>query len=125
MLRKIGRLLVIKKRWEAYAVIYALAVGATSRGVDYLADYPGPLGYLFFLACTAAVFMAGAKILDATQPRWRGHERRDRAGADRRRLPPYVAEAEQARPAFFRVSDIDAVRPEAAPPAASTQRTDV
>ena len=31
MLRKIGRLFVIKTRWEAYLIIYALALGATTR----------------------------------------------------------------------------------------------
>jgi hypothetical protein len=64
MLRKIGRLFVIKSRWEAYLIIYALALGATTRGVHYLEVYPGIGGELLFLACTGAVFLAGAKILD-------------------------------------------------------------
>ena len=64
MLRKIGRLFVIKTRWEAYLIIYALALGATARGANYLVDYPGFGGKLLFLACTGAVFLAGAKILD-------------------------------------------------------------
>jgi hypothetical protein len=64
-LRKIGRLFVIKSRIEAFAIIYALALGATARGAHYLTQYPGWAGKLLFLACTAAVFMAGAKILDA------------------------------------------------------------
>lgn len=64
MLRKIGRLFVIKSRWEAYMVIYALGLGATERGVVYLHRFPGYGGDLLFLACTGAVFMAGAKILD-------------------------------------------------------------
>ena len=64
-LRKIGRLFVIKSRIEAFAIIYALALGATARGSHYLVQYPGWQGKLLFLACTAAVFMAGAKILDA------------------------------------------------------------
>lgn len=63
-LRKIGRLFVIKTSWEAYLIIYALALGATSRGAAYLEQYPGPGGWLLFLACTGAVFLAGAKILD-------------------------------------------------------------
>lgn len=33
---KIGRLFVIKTRLEAVAVIYALGVGAVSRGIHYL-----------------------------------------------------------------------------------------
>ena len=68
MLRKIARLFVIKTRLEAFAVIYAIAVGAVSRGYHYMDVYPGFIGWLFFAACTGAVFMAGAKILDATRP---------------------------------------------------------
>ena len=64
MFRKIGRLFVIKTRWEAYLIIYALALGATSRGAAYIEQYPGWGGYALFLACTGAVFLAGAKILD-------------------------------------------------------------
>lgn len=64
MFRKIGRLFVIKSRWEAYLIIYALALGATSRGAHYLEVYPGAWGWALFLACTGAVFLAGAKIFD-------------------------------------------------------------
>lgn len=64
MLRKISRLFVIKTRFEAFLIIYALALGATTRGTQYLEQYPGWGGYLLFLACTGAVFLAGAKILD-------------------------------------------------------------
>lgn len=64
MLRKIGRLFVIKNRFEAYAIIFALALGATSRGASYLEEFPGFGGQLLFLATTGAVFLAGAKILD-------------------------------------------------------------
>lgn len=64
---KIKRLFVIKTRWEAYAIIYALALGAVERGMIYLDQYPGFGGKLLFLACTGAVFMAGAKILDAVR----------------------------------------------------------
>lgn len=64
MLRKIGRLFVIKTKFEAYLIIYALALGATERGSAYLTQYPGVGGQLLFLACTGAVFLAGAKILD-------------------------------------------------------------
>ena len=67
MLKKALRLFVIKTRFEAWAIIYALAVGAVTRGELYLARYPGLGGWLLFAACTAAVFMAGAKILDATR----------------------------------------------------------
>ena len=68
MLKRALRLFVIKTRLEAYAVIYALAVGGVGRGFDYLDQYPGVGGWLLFAACTGAVFMAGAKILDATRP---------------------------------------------------------
>ena len=64
MLRKVSRLFVIKTRFEAFLIIYALALGASERGVHYLATYPGWGGKLLYLACTGAVFMAGAKILD-------------------------------------------------------------
>ncbi|MCJ2185892.1 hypothetical protein [Novosphingobium beihaiensis] len=64
MLRKIARLFVIKSHWEAYMIIYALALGAVERGSVYLTRFPGFGGKLLFLACTGAVFMAGAKILD-------------------------------------------------------------
>jgi hypothetical protein len=64
MLAKISRLFVIKTRWEAFLIIYGLALGAVERGSVYLDRYPGFGGKLLFLACTGAVFMAGAKILD-------------------------------------------------------------
>lgn len=64
MIEKIGRLFVIKTRLEAYFIIYALALGAIERGMVYLDQFPGFGGKLLFLACTCAVFMAGAKILD-------------------------------------------------------------
>ncbi len=64
MLKKISRLFVIKTRGEALLIIYALALGATSRGTAYLEQYPGVGGWLLFCACTGAVFLAGAKILD-------------------------------------------------------------
>ena len=65
MLRKIARLFTIKSRFEAFLVIYALALGAVERGHVYLTQYPGFGGKLLFLACTGAVFMAGGKMLDA------------------------------------------------------------
>jgi 4-hydroxybenzoate polyprenyltransferase len=71
MLRKISRLFVIKTPVEAYLIIFALALGAVERGSIYLTKYPGWGGKLLFLACTGAVFMAGAKILDCIK-----HEKR-------------------------------------------------
>ena len=71
MLNKIKRLFVIKTSLEAYLIIYALALGAVERGSVYLTKFPGFGGKLLFLACTGAVFMAGAKILDCLK-----HEKR-------------------------------------------------
>lgn len=84
MLRRIAHLFIIRTRWEAWAIIYALAVGATTRGYRYLEIYPGVGGYLLFLACTGAVFMGGAKILDAVPRKWRGEDRRRPQRVDRR-----------------------------------------
>jgi hypothetical protein len=64
MLRRLGRLFTIKTRVEAFLIIYALALGAVERGSAYLIQFPGWGGKLLFLACTGAVFLAGAKMLD-------------------------------------------------------------
>lgn len=76
MLTKIGRLFQIKTRFEAFLIIYALALGSTQRGIVYLGQYPGFGGKLLFLATTGAVFMAGAKILDCLK-----HEQRAAAAS--------------------------------------------
>ena len=76
MLRKISRLFTIKTRFEAYLIIYALALGAIERGSVYLTQYPGFGGKLLFLACTGAVFMAGAKIFDCLKFERREAERK-------------------------------------------------
>ena len=65
MLNKIRRLFVIKTRFEAYLIIYALALGAMTRGAHYTLQYPGWGGYLLWAATAGAVFLGGAKILDA------------------------------------------------------------
>jgi hypothetical protein len=65
MWKKIGRLFVIKTKFEAYLITFALATGAMERGKAYLNAYPGFGGWLLFIACSGAVFMAGAKMLDA------------------------------------------------------------
>ena len=80
MIRKISRLFIIKNRFEAYGIIYAIAVGAVGRGFHYMEIYPGFLGYVFFAACAGAVFMAGAKILDSVAPK-------RKPGQERRRVP--------------------------------------
>ncbi|MBY6217207.1 hypothetical protein [Qipengyuania aquimaris] len=65
MWQKVKRLFVIKTRFEAYVIIYALALGAMTRGAHYTVEYPGVGGYLLFAATAGAVFLGGAKILDA------------------------------------------------------------
>jgi hypothetical protein len=68
MLKKIGRLFVIKTRFEAWLVIYAIALGAVERGRHYLETYPGWGGWLLATACTGVVFIAGGKLLDSVRP---------------------------------------------------------
>jgi hypothetical protein len=67
MMKKLARLFVIKTRWEALAVIYAIALGAVERGMHYLDQYPGFGGWLLFTACTGVVFMVGGKLMDMTR----------------------------------------------------------
>ena len=67
MLKKIGRLFQIKTRFEAWLVIYAIALGAVERGRLYLDTYPGYGGCLLALACTGVVFIAGGKLLDSVK----------------------------------------------------------
>lgn len=64
MLKKIGRLFVIKTRFEACLIIWALALGACERGIHYVEQFPGLGGKLLFVAATGSVFLAGAKIFD-------------------------------------------------------------
>ena len=67
-LSKIGRLFIIKTRFEAWLVIYAIALGAIERGQHYMAQYPGAGGWMLALACTGVVFIAGGKLLDSVRP---------------------------------------------------------
>ena len=71
-LKKVARLTRIETRFEAWLVIYAIALGAIQRGCVYIGTYPGWGGWLLALACTAVVFIAGGKLLDSVSPR---HER--------------------------------------------------
>jgi hypothetical protein len=97
MLKRVGRLFVIKSRTEAYLVIYALAVGGVERGTHYLQVYPGTFGYLLFLACTGTIFMAGAKILDAVPKRAKkGRPQDERRQHDRRTGDRRVGDRRQA-----------------------------
>lgn len=68
MLKRLARLFTIKTRFEAFLVIYAIAVGAVERGQHYLQQYPGSLGLFMALCCTGVVFLAGGKLLDAVRP---------------------------------------------------------
>jgi hypothetical protein len=68
MFKRLARLFVIKTRFEAFLVIYAIAVGAVERGRHYLEVYPGNSGVLLAVACTGVVFVAGAKLLDSVRP---------------------------------------------------------
>lgn len=68
MLKRLGRLFVIKTRFEAFLVTYAIAVGSIERGQHYMQQYPGFGGYLLALACTGVVFVAGGKLLDSVRP---------------------------------------------------------
>lgn len=61
---KLKRLFTVTNRFEAFLLIYALALGACERGLHYLETYPGMGGTLLFLCCTGSVFLAGGMILD-------------------------------------------------------------
>jgi hypothetical protein len=76
MFKRISRLFVIKTRWEAILVIYALALGAVERGYHYVELYPGFGGWLLFAACTGVIFMVGGKLMDLTR-RDSGERRRN------------------------------------------------
>jgi len=69
MLYRIGRLFVIKSKFEAFLVIFGLANGAVERGFHYMSLYPGVCGKLLFAVCPIAVFMAGGRILDSLETR--------------------------------------------------------
>jgi hypothetical protein len=69
MRARLARLFTIKTRWEAWLVIYAIALGAVERGRHYLETYPGIGGWLLALACTGVVFLAGGKLLDSVKPK--------------------------------------------------------
>ena len=66
--KRIARLFVIKTRFEAWLVIFAIAMGAVERGRRYLEIYPGNAGIMLALAATGVVFIAGAKLLDSVRP---------------------------------------------------------
>ena len=67
MFTKFARLFVIQPKFEAFAVIYGLSLGAPERGVHYRQQYPGFGGWMLFALCPVAVFMAGARILHSLE----------------------------------------------------------
>jgi hypothetical protein len=104
ILSKIGRLFQIKTRFEAWLVIYAIALGAVERGQHYLETYPGWGGWLLAIACTGVVFIAGGKLLDsvnapqpalASGPYRAQAQRRSIAVRDRRTYLPDRRRAER------------------------------
>jgi len=69
MLKRVRRLFLIRTRFEACAVTYAIATGAVSRGFNYMQEYPGPPGRILFLGSLAVVFLAGPVLLDSVASR--------------------------------------------------------
>lgn len=66
-MKKFARLFQIKTKTEVFLVTYPLALGAVKRGQDYMVQYPGNIGNVFFLLCMGAVFLASAKMLQAVE----------------------------------------------------------
>ena len=66
-MKKIARLFTIKTKLEVFLITYALGLGAVMRGQEYMIQYPGSIGKVFFVLCTGAVFMASAKMLEAVE----------------------------------------------------------
>jgi hypothetical protein len=66
-MKKIARLFQIKTKLEVFLITYALGLGAAERGKDYLLQYPGDIGKVFFGLCGVAVFIAASKMLEAVE----------------------------------------------------------
>ena len=66
-MKKLKRLFQIKTKFEVFLITYALGLGAVMRGLEYMVQYPGTIGKVFFVLCTGAVFLASAKMLDAVE----------------------------------------------------------
>ena len=92
VLQKIKRLFVIKNRFEAYLIIFALALGAMTRGAHYTEIYPGPMGYVLMAATAGAVFLGGAKILDCLR-----YEREAKAAEIGGMIPVTITDVELRR----------------------------
>ncbi len=66
-MKKLKRLFQIKTKFEVFLITYALGMGAVERGLVYMQQYPGKLGWVFFCLCTGSVFLAAAKMLEAVE----------------------------------------------------------
>ena len=66
-MKKLKRLFQIKTKFEVFLITYALGLGAAMRGQEYMHQYPGNIGKVFFVLCTGAVFLASAKMLEAIE----------------------------------------------------------
>ena len=66
-MKKLARLFQIKTKVEVFLITYALGLGAVKRGQDYMVQYPGKIGWVFFALCTGAVFVAASKMLQAVE----------------------------------------------------------
>lgn len=66
-MKKLARLFQIKTKAEVFLVTYPLALGAAKRGQDYMVQYPGKIGWVFFALCMGAVFLASSKMLQAVE----------------------------------------------------------
>ncbi len=66
-MKKLKRLFQIKTKLEVFLITYALGLGAVMRGQEYLHQYPGTIGKVFFVLCTGAVFLAASKMLEAVE----------------------------------------------------------
>ncbi len=66
-MKKLKRLFQIKTKFEVFLITHALGLGAVMRGQEYMHQYPGNIGKVFFVLCTGAVFLASAKMLEAVE----------------------------------------------------------
>ncbi|MEQ1538419.1 MAG: hypothetical protein ABL928_05795 [Sphingorhabdus sp.] len=66
-MKKLKRLFQIKTKAEVFLVTYPLALGAVKRGQDYMEQYQGKVGWMFFALCLGAVFLASSKMLQAVE----------------------------------------------------------
>ena len=125
---KIGRLFRIETRFEAWVMIYAIALGAVERGQHYLAQYPGFAGWTLAAACTGVVFLAGAKLLDSVTPAHAGAGGPGLASQCRPELNRNRPRASRPRRGsgsrvLRRIGSLAATRPRARPAALPEDRT--